>query len=184
MATIVAGAGQLRAGNLNRAFGRPCSSCLAGRQTYYAAQRRHLRPSSASTSRFYSQNSQQRPRFSSRLRAALKNSKVTWYQLPIGVGIGFVGLMQFYKTTSREKERQELEEAGARPKRRERIRPDGPWQVQVMSTLPLKAISRLWGRFNELTIPYYLRVPGFKLYSFIFGVKYVSSAPPRCIPSR
>lgn len=47
-------------------------------------------------------------------------------------------------------------------------------QVQVMSTLPLKAISRIWGRFNELTIPYYLRVPGFKLYSFIFGVKYVT----------
>jgi hypothetical protein len=44
-------------------------------------------------------------------------------------------------------------------------------QVQVMSTLPLKALSRIWGRFNELTIPYYLRVPGFKLYSFIFGVK-------------
>jgi phosphatidylserine decarboxylase len=46
-------------------------------------------------------------------------------------------------------------------------------QVQVMSTLPLKAISRLWGRFNELEIPYYLRIPGFKLYSFIFGVKLV-----------
>jgi hypothetical protein len=46
-------------------------------------------------------------------------------------------------------------------------------QVQVMSTLPLKAISRLWGRFNELEIPYYLRIPGFKLYSFVFGVKYV-----------
>ena len=44
-------------------------------------------------------------------------------------------------------------------------------QVQVMSTLPLKAMSRIWGRFNELNIPYYLRVPGFKLYSFIFGVK-------------
>ncbi|MCJ1394103.1 phosphatidylserine decarboxylase 1 [Xylographa bjoerkii] len=43
-------------------------------------------------------------------------------------------------------------------------------QVQVMSTLPLKAISRVWGRFNELQIPYYLRVPGFKLYSWIFGV--------------
>jgi hypothetical protein len=46
-------------------------------------------------------------------------------------------------------------------------------QVQVMSTLPLKALSRLWGRFNELDIPYYLRVPGFKLYSWIFGVKHV-----------
>jgi phosphatidylserine decarboxylase len=44
-----------------------------------------------------------------------------------------------------------------------------------MSTLPLKAISRIWGRFNELTIPYYLRVPGFKLYSWIFGVKFVPS---------
>lgn len=44
-------------------------------------------------------------------------------------------------------------------------------QIQVMSTLPLKAVSRLWGRFNELEIPYYLRVPGFKLYSWIFGVK-------------
>lgn len=39
-----------------------------------------------------------------------------------------------------------------------------------MSTLPLKAMSRLWGRFNELTLPTFLRVPGFKLYSFIFGV--------------
>jgi phosphatidylserine decarboxylase len=46
-------------------------------------------------------------------------------------------------------------------------------QVQVMSTLPLKAISRLWGKFNSVDIPYYLRVPGFKLYAFIFGVKYV-----------
>ncbi len=54
-------------------------------------------------------------------------------------------------------------------------------QVQVMSTLPLKAMSRLWGRFNELEIPYYLRVPGFKLYSFIFGVKY-DCLP--CTPNR
>jgi phosphatidylserine decarboxylase len=30
----------------------------------------------------------------------------------------------------------------------------------------------LWGKFNELEIPYYLRVPGFKLYGFIFGVNF------------
>lgn len=47
-----------------------------------------------------------------------------------------------------------------------------------MSTLPLKAISRLWGRVNELTIPYYLRVPGFKLYAFIFGVNLDEVAEP------
>lgn len=39
-----------------------------------------------------------------------------------------------------------------------------------MSTLPLKAMSRLWGKFNELTLPTFLRIPGFKLYSFVFGV--------------
>lgn len=53
-------------------------------------------------------------------------------------------------------------------------------QVQVMSTLPLKALSRLWGKFNELDIPYYLRVPGFRLYSFVFGVKLVN---PHCFPT-
>lgn len=51
-----------------------------------------------------------------------------------------------------------------------------------MSTLPLKAISRVWGKFNEITIPYYLRVPGFKLYGWIFGVKY-STINPRQRPS-
>lgn len=47
-----------------------------------------------------------------------------------------------------------------------------------MSTLPLKAMSRIWGRFNELQIPYYLRVPGFKLYSWIFGVNLSEVSEP------
>lgn len=89
----------------------------------------------------------------------------------MGLGIGFLGLIQGYKVYTREKERQEEEVPVSKPKRRQRIRPDGPWQVQVMSTLPLKAVSRVWGKFNELDIPYYLRVPGFKLYSWIFGAK-------------
>lgn len=175
MASLVAGPGRLRVGIMNSSIQRQCSSCAPGGNAFIIPRRILPRPSNGPAARLYSQNSGYRPRFSNRLRDALKNSKIQWYQLPIGVGIGFVGLMQFYKTTSRERERQELEERtngeGLRPKKRERIRPDGPWQVQVMSTLPLKAISRLWGRFNELDIPYYLRVPGFKLYSWIFGVK-------------
>lgn len=105
----------------------------------------------------------------------MNSSKTEWYFIPVGVGIGFVGLVQGYKVYTREKERQEQEaqdgELKVKPKKRPRIRPDGPWQVQVMSTLPLKALSRLWGRFNEIDLPYYFRVPGFKLYSFVFGVK-------------
>ncbi|CUS11318.1 unnamed protein product [Tuber aestivum] len=50
------------------------------------------------------------------------------------------------------------------------VRPMGPWQVHVLSTLPLKALSYYWGRFNEIPLPRALRVPGFKLYAWIFGV--------------
>ncbi|KAJ6444163.1 phosphatidylserine decarboxylase proenzyme 1 [Purpureocillium lavendulum] len=132
--------------------------------------------------RNFSSNSGKRPRFSQRLGEALRNTKIQWYQIPVGLGIGFLGLVQFYKVSSREQERRQAEEEGRvpgeRPKPRPRVRPEGPWQVQVMSTLPLKAISRLWGKFNELTIPYYLRVPGFKLYSFIFGVNLDEVAEP------
>ena len=72
----------------------------------------------------------------------------------------------------------DLHSDARRPHKRERIRPSDPWQVQIMSTLPLKAISRLWGRLNELQIPYYLRVPGFRLYGWIFGVSFSEIAEP------
>ncbi|KAJ2902329.1 hypothetical protein MKZ38_000719 [Zalerion maritima] len=98
-----------------------------------------------------------------------KDGRIQWYWIPTGLGIAFLGLMQVYKISIRE-QRKELEELGDKPNKRPRIKPQGPWQVQIMSTLPLKAISRLWGWFNEITIPYYLRIPGFKLYSFLFGV--------------
>ncbi|KAF3481121.1 phosphatidylserine decarboxylase proenzyme [Arthroderma uncinatum] len=112
--------------------------------------------------------------FGSRLRAALGKTKIEWYPIPVGLGIAFLGLAQFYKSQQAEKQRMLMEaERGDRPQEvvpRQRVRPTGPWQVQVMSTLPLKLVSRIWGRFNELVLPYPLRVPGFKLYSWIFGV--------------
>ncbi|KAH9870194.1 hypothetical protein J1614_007117 [Plenodomus biglobosus] len=121
-----------------------------------------------------------------RLNAALGKTKIKWEPIPIALGVGFLGAFQLYRIQRREKHT--AAEAGngaqgagdpdARPKKRERIRPTGPWSVQVMSTLPLKALSRLWGRFNEIDIPYYFRVPGFKLYSFIFGVNLSEVAEP------
>lgn len=119
-----------------------------------------------------SQNSKRDEPFHSRLRTALRNTKVEWYSIPVGLGIAYLGFVQFYKTQKAEKERQLRESVegleNAPPRKRTRL--SGPWQVQIMSTLPLKAMSRLWGRFNELELPYWFRVPGFKLYSWIFGV--------------
>ncbi|KAE8451206.1 hypothetical protein EG329_004370 [Mollisiaceae sp. DMI_Dod_QoI] len=147
----------------------------------------------SSSARLYRQKPEYKESFGTRLRRALSETKIKWYPIPVGLGIGFLGLLQFYRVNEREKARKQEEKPeedgyvkivggdgdhGGRPKKRERIRPTGPWQVQVMSTLPLKAISRLWGKFNELEIPYYLRVPGFKLYSFIFGVNLSEVSEP------
>ena len=122
--------------------------------------------------------------FGSRLRFALRNTKVEWYPIPVGLGIGLLGLLHFYKSQRAERDRVARENAGdewengVRPPRRPRIVPTGSWQVQFMSTLPLKAMSRLWGRFNEIELPYYFRVPGFKLYSWFFGVNLSEVAEP------
>ena len=116
--------------------------------------------------------------FGSKLGKAWRKTRIEWKPIPIGLGIGFLGFLQFLKVQAREGPIEKGPgspddiEPGKRPPKRERIRPSGPWQVQVMSTLPLKALSRVWGRFNELHIPYYLRVPGFKLYGWIFGVNF------------
>lgn len=144
-----------------------------------------------SSSRTYRQQNDYKEPFGKRLRKALGETKIKWYPIPVGLGIALLGFIQLNRINDREKSKKlareweddawssvrENEENG-RPKRRDRIRPSGPWQVQVMSTLPLKAISRLWGRFNELEIPYYLRVPGFKLYSYIFGVNLSEVSEP------
>lgn len=136
-------------------------------------QNRSRRSFSSSSKR---SNQQDEP-FGSRARKALGDTKIKWYPIPVGLGIGFLGLAQFYRVRQREKALDDANDGATeidsegQPKKRKRIRPSGPWQVQIMSTLPLKAISRAWGKFNELEIPYYLRVPGFRLYSWIFGVK-------------
>ncbi|KAE8149434.1 phosphatidylserine decarboxylase-domain-containing protein [Aspergillus avenaceus] len=110
--------------------------------------------------------------FGSRLRFALRTTKVEWYPIPVGLGIGLLGILHFYKSQRAERDRiaREAEDEITNPPPRPRVRLSGPWQVQIMSTLPLKAISRLWGRFNEIELPYYLREPGFRLYSWVFGV--------------
>jgi phosphatidylserine decarboxylase len=114
--------------------------------------------------------------FSTRLGKAWRSTRTEWKPIPIGLGIAFLGLFQFVRMSRREGGAYGDEE---RPPRRQRIYPTGGgWQVQIMSTLPLKAISRVWGKFNEITIPYYLRTPGFKLYGWIFGVNFDEIAEP------
>jgi phosphatidylserine decarboxylase len=121
--------------------------------------------------------------FNSRLGKAWNNTRVQWKPIPVAVGIAFLGVYQLWRIQRREQHtgRTDLDSDGgsSRPPKRQRIYPSGGgWQVSVMSTLPLKAISRVWGKFNEIDIPYYFRVPGFKLYGWIFGVNFSEVAEP------
>jgi phosphatidylserine decarboxylase len=106
---------------------------------------------SSSAARFGRQQKEYKESFGSRLRKALNETKITWYHIPVGVGIGFLALGQLYRVNEREKARElgenldgnghvksvGSEEDGAgsetqgRPKKRERVRPSGPWYAYL-----------------------------------------------------
>ncbi|KAI1310545.1 phosphatidylserine decarboxylase 1 [Mortierella claussenii] len=116
--------------------------------------------SSSSSSTAPHQQQPQQGSYGSRVRKAWNDTPIQWSPIPIGLGLAFIAFLQYSKIQRRE------------------ANPDssitkavivGPWQVHVISELPLKTISRLWGAFNSITLPMWFRVPGFKLYSWIFG---------------
>ncbi|KAK4556777.1 phosphatidylserine decarboxylase 1 [Recurvomyces mirabilis] len=139
---------------------------------------------------FHQTSRHRKESFASRASTAWRSTKTVWRPIPIALGVAFLGVFQFYRIQSRESRKQqeewrnrsehpeEYETSTLRPKRRERIVPSGPWTVQIMSTIPLKAVSRYWGWFNSLDIPYYIRIPGFKLYGWVFGVNFEEVAEP------
>jgi phosphatidylserine decarboxylase len=93
-----------------------------------------LRPFSTSV-RLSRKNQEYKNSFNTRLRKALADTKIKWYPIPVALGIAFLGLAQLYRINERERarlrneEREDEEEPTGRPKRRERIRPTGPWFV-------------------------------------------------------
>lgn len=50
-----------------------------------------------------------------------------------------------------------------------RIKPKS-WHLYMYLTLPLKAISRIWGQVNSINLPVWVRLPLYRLYLMIFGV--------------
>lgn len=60
---------------------------------------------------------------------------------------------------------------GERKTKRDKIRIfDNNWLYFCYSTLPLNAISRLWGKVNSIDLPIWIRPWGFRFYSYLFAV--------------
>lgn len=123
--------------------------------------RQHIRPQAPShglfsTSAFRSrpQSSHRKETFSARLRAALGGTRIQWRPIPVSLGIAFVGGTQLYRLQRRQYAKeaedaealraQDAEDAEAdkagRPRRRERVRPSGPWSVASGTPAILKPV--------------------------------------------
>ena len=92
----------------------------------------------SSSSRYSQKHTGYKDSFGTRLRRALGETKIKWYPIPVALGIGFLGFVQFNRINEREKANQRQgeidgESTDGRPKRRERIRPTGPWFVKQIS---------------------------------------------------
>jgi phosphatidylserine decarboxylase len=108
-------------------FSPPCRRCHNSRQF--------------SSSRGYRQQNDYKESFGKRLRKALGDTKIKWYPIPVGLGVAFLGFLQLNRINERERKRKLAEEweddswgslrnttdVEGRPKRRDRIRPSGPW---------------------------------------------------------
>ena len=102
---------------------------------HFCQQTRHS-PRFSTSTRARQEQHQNKDRFGTRLRTPLQDTKVQWkYRIPIGLGIGFLGAVQFYRLQEREKKRHQeeqdalesTEDSKGRPRKRKRIRPSGPW---------------------------------------------------------
>ncbi|KAK3812252.1 MAG: phosphatidylserine decarboxylase [Benniella sp.] len=107
-----------------------------------------------------SQQTSTQESYASRVKKAWRDTPIKWSPIPIGLGLAFITFLQYRKIMEREANRDQDSSKAVVV---------GPWQVHVISELPLKTISRLWGAFNSINLPMWFRVPGFKLYSWIFG---------------
>ncbi|KAJ1733278.1 phosphatidylserine decarboxylase 1 [Coemansia biformis] len=89
--------------------------------------------------------------------------RVGWYWIPAGLGLAVIGALRLYHI-----ERDRSADEGRR-RAVEGVAVRGPWQLHVLSALPLKAMSRVFGSFNEMEIPRALRRPLLSIYAGIFG---------------
>lgn len=103
--------------------------------------------------RYYSSNSNQKEK---------ESSKTGWYWIPVGVGLTYIGFQRLYHIES-DLAQEQTKKATAG------VAVPGPWQLHVLSALPLKAMSRLFGSFNEMEIPQSLRKPLLHVYAWTFG---------------
>ena len=65
------------------------------------------------------------------MREALSKTKIEWYPIPIGLGIGYLAFNHFRKIASKKYDDDGVNEGVENVERKKRIRPDGPWYAPI-----------------------------------------------------
>ncbi|GAA5961684.1 hypothetical protein JCM8115_004733 [Rhodotorula mucilaginosa] len=107
------------------------------------------------------QEEARRQSFATRLKKRWKETPTKWSPIPVSLGAAVLVVLTLYKQAS---------DKGKEPMGEGSVHVQGPWQVHVIGALPLRSISRLYGLVNSYELPVWFRVPGYKFYSWVFGV--------------
>ncbi|KIK91869.1 hypothetical protein PAXRUDRAFT_795623 [Paxillus rubicundulus Ve08.2h10] len=99
-----------------------------------------------------------------KLVSAWTQTPTKWYPLPLAVGALLLVMIRYHKKSGRAEKEVHVDEEG-----HEVIKLKGPWQVHVMSALPLRNMSRVWGYMNSFELPIWIRPYGFRFYAYAFG---------------
>ncbi|TPX32273.1 phosphatidylserine decarboxylase [Synchytrium microbalum] len=113
-------------------------------------------------------------------------TKIVWRPIPTALGLIIIAVVGLMHARNREirriKRLRALENGGVQGDDADNlIEVTGPWQFQLYGTLPLRAISRLWGKMNELIVPKWLRNPLYGLYARAFGCNLDEALEPNLV---
>ncbi|TPX44519.1 phosphatidylserine decarboxylase [Synchytrium endobioticum] len=102
-------------------------------------------------------------------KESFDTSKTIWRPIPIALGLAVMATVGLFHASRREARRMRRVNDEHDPAGDDGfIQITGPWQFQLYATLPLRAISRLWGQMNEVTVPTWLRPIVYGLYATSF----------------
>eukprot|EP01135_Chromosphaera_perkinsii_P002343 Nk52_evm129s221 gene=Nk52_evmTU129s221 len=102
------------------------------------------------------------------------SAKMKWFWIPVPAGIAYIGAQHLYRMRQRD-EKQRTEGGGASARKEEA---ENEFLITVLSQLPSRIGSRLWGIVHRWTVPEGMRERLYKAYTRIFGCNLDEMAEP------
>ena len=102
-------------------------------------------------------------------RPLFDTKSIGWTRIPIGLGIIYLCVLEFYRILERERERSRKESVSLTLGSPDDIVIEKePWQVTFLRKLPLRTLSRAWGVLTHTDLPEFLRGFVYRTWAHVF----------------